>query len=113
LNRCENKKCKDVFIIINVFATIPATISRFLENTVPEYFRNTARAQMGFWLMRTLSNIHNKPTFWTAVRGIASEIANAPSGHHSGILREYLPGSREACCRPGVFPESSPGWAVA
>ena len=44
---------------------------------------------------------------------VASEIANAPSGHHSGILPEYFPGSREARCRPIVFPESSPGWAVA
>ena len=34
---------------------------------------------------------------------VASEIANAPSGHHSGILPEYFPGSRDACCRPIVF----------
>ena len=57
---------------------------------------------------------------WNVVLSIVvSDAANpatierAPSRHHSGILPEYLPGSREACCRPIVFPESSPGWAVA
>ena len=30
-------------------------------------------------------------------------IERAPSRHHSGILLEYLPGSREAWGQPGVF----------
>ena len=152
----------------------------FLKKTVPEYFRNTSRAQIGFWLMRTLSNVQNVGSLWTAARSnnsrislsellnlrraqhqlneclrgispeylwnkvwcrpsfcswlgrcfvkrigllvkllgllrqtiaprpcrpkqVASEIANAPSGHHSGILPEYFPGPR------GLFS----GWVVS